>query len=423
MPRSVAYPIRRYVSRDAQLVTPSLRIFCSPSLQSGSHAGTMTENAFSTAASKIMNVPFLDLSEQYEAIRDDVGQAIKRVCESQQFILGPEVEALESEVADYCGARFAIGVSSGTDALLTALMALEVGPGDEVITTTYSFFATAGVVSRLGATPVFVDVEPHTLNLRPEEVERSVTANTRAIIPVHLYGRCARMDPLLELSKSRGIAIVEDAAQAIGAHDERGRSAGTMGSIGCFSFFPTKNLGGFGDGGMVVTDNPDHAHRLRTLRVHGGEPKYHHSIVGGNFRLDELQAAVLREKLALLPKWTEKRRENAANYRELLSGSGMEDRVTPLAGGPGHVYNQFVVRCQERDRLRSLLKERGIGTQVYYPVPLHLQECFRDLGYREGDLPVAETAARDSIALPVYPELAAEQQAYVVEAMGEFYGK
>ncbi len=370
-----------------------------------------------------MNVPFLDLNEQYETIRSEVDRAIAEVCESQRFILGPEVREFETEIADYCETEFAVGVSSGTDALLVALMALGVGPGDEVITTAYSFFATAGVIARVGAEPVFVDVEPDTLNLEPAAVEKAITDRTRAIIPVHLFGRCADMDRLMELSREHDIPVIEDAAQAIGARDEQGRPAGSMGSFGCYSFFPTKNLGGFGDGGMVVTDDPEMAKTVRALRVHGGKKKYHYSMVGGNFRLDELQAAVLRVKLRYLSEWTDRRRSNARTYREMLQDRDLGENVRVLEGGPGHVYNQFVVRCRDRDELRSFLGDHGIGTQVYYPVPLHLQECFADCGYTAGDLPVSEAAAGDSLALPVFPELTVDHQAYVVDRMADFYGQ
>ena len=362
-------------------------------------------------------VPLLDLKAQYASIRDEVRAAIDRVCESQHFILGPEVEALEREVAAFCGVKHAVGVSSGTDALLGALMALGVGPGDEVVTPSYSFFATAGVVARLGAKPVFADIEPGTFNVDPAQAKAKATPRTKAILPVHLFGRCADLDALLAL----GIPVVEDAAQAIGARDGKGRLAGTSGRASCFSFFPSKNLGGFGDGGMVVTDDADLAERLRVLRVHGSKPKYHHKLVGGNFRLDALQAAVLRVKLRHLPAWTERRRANAERYRRLFAEDGLTTDVRLPGDIPGHIYNQFVVRVRQRDRLRAHLEAAGIGTEVYYPVPLHLQECFAALGYRKGDLPQSEAAALDSLALPIYPELTEDQQHTVVQEVGRFY--
>jgi dTDP-4-amino-4,6-dideoxygalactose transaminase len=368
-----------------------------------------------------MRVPLLDLKAQYAAIRAEVQEAIERVCDSQQFILGPEVTALEEAIAAFCGARFAIGVSSGTDALLMALMALGVGPGDEVITTPYSFFATAGVIARLGARPVFVDIEPQTYNIDAAAVGAKITSRTKAILPVHLFGRCAEMDPILEAAAASGIGVVEDAAQAIGACDARGRQAGTMAQIGCFSFFPSKNLGAFGDAGMLVTDDEHLAETLRRLRVHGSGPKYYHRLIGGNFRLDALQAAVLRVKLNYLPAWIAARRRNAARYRQLFAEAGVGSWATLPLDAPGHIYNQFVIRCAERDRLQAFLRERGIGTEVYYPLPLHLQECFRDLGHRPGDFPHSELAARESLALPIYPELTEAQQRYVVEQITAFY--
>lgn len=370
-----------------------------------------------------IKVPLLDLKAQYDPIREEIREAIDRVCESQYFILGPEVNALEEELAAYCGSRFAIGVSSGTDALLVALMAAGVGPGDEVITSAYSFFATAGVVARLGARPMFVDIDPESYNLVPGDVVEKISDRTRAILPVHLFGRCADMDPILAAADAHDIPVIEDAAQAIGARDENGRFAGTLGLMGCFSFFPSKNLGAFGDGGMVTTDDEATAERLRILRVHGAKPKYHHSTVGGNFRLDALQAAVLRVKLKHLPDWTAERRSNARRYRELLRDADVLDVVKPPADVPGHIYNQFVVRVVDRDELRSFLKEARIGTEVYYPVPLHLQECFWDLGYRRGALPGSERAASETLALPIYPELSDAQQRYVVARMAEFYGR
>jgi dTDP-4-amino-4,6-dideoxygalactose transaminase len=369
----------------------------------------------------MIKIPLLDLKAQYSTIRSEIHAAIERVVESQHFILGPEVEALERELAAFCNVRFAIGVSSGTDALLAALMAIETGPGDEVITSAYSFFATAGVIARLGARPVFVDIDPKTFNLDSTKIEKKITSRTKAVIPVHLFGQCGELDPIMEIVKDSDIHVIEDAAQAIGARDDKKRQAGTIGHIGCFSFFPSKNLGAFGDGGMVVTNDGHLAETVRVLRVHGAKPKYHHSLVGGNFRLDALQAAILRVKLKHLTKWTEMRRNNASRYRLLFDEMGLSKCVSVSQDSAGHIYNQFVARFPDRDRLRSFLREKGVETEVYYPVPLHLQECFSDLGYRSGDFPNAEAAAHDSLALPVYPELTEEQQSYVVEQIGEFY--
>jgi dTDP-4-amino-4,6-dideoxygalactose transaminase len=368
-----------------------------------------------------VSVPLLDLKAQYATIRDDVRAALDRVCESQHFILGPEVSGLEQEIASLCGSRHGIGVSSGSDALLAALMALNIGPGDEVITTPYSFFATAGAIVRSGARPVFVDIDPETYNIDAQHAVESVGDRTRAIIPVHLFGRCAEMDPLLEVAARRSVSIIEDAAQAIGARDDYGRSAGSIGELGCFSFFPSKNLGAFGDAGMVVTSDDSLADTLRLLRVHGAKPKYHHRLVGGNFRLDALQAAILNVKLRYLGVWAAARRAHADQYRILFQEAGLEDWVTAPADSAGHVYNQFVIRAHARDELQSGLRARGIETEVYYPVPLHLQECFRGLGYAAGDFIHSERAAQESLALPVYPELTSEQQLLVVGAIAAFY--
>ncbi len=368
-----------------------------------------------------MKVPLLDLKAQYETIREEIEETVLRICSSQRFILGPEVSELEQEIAAHTGARFAIGVSSGTDALLASLLALEIGPGHEVITTAYSFFATAGVISRVGARPVFVDIEPDTFNMEPGAVAACMSSRTRAIMPVHLFGRCMDLDPILEMAGRRGVAVVEDAAQSFGAADAGGRSAGAVGSVGCFSFYPSKNLGAFGDGGMVITDDEALARRIRMLRVHGEAPKYHHRLVGGNFRLDSLQAAVLRVKLGHIREWTDARRENARRYRVLLEAAASPEGGLILPQDcPGHVYNQFVVRSPERDRMRSFLEDRGVATEIYYPLPLHLQECFGFLGYREGDFPGAEAAARSSLALPIYPELTLAQQQYVCTQIRRF---
>ena len=329
-----------------------------------------------------MNVPLLDLKAQYATIQSEIRAAIDRVCESQHFILGPEVSALETEVSALCGARSAVGVSSGTDALLVALMALDLGPGDEVITTPYSFFATAGVIARLGARPVFVDIDPHTFNIDLAAIPAKLSDKTKAIIPVHLYGRAVDVTDILPMAAERGIPIIEDAAQAIGATDDAGKQAGTRGRMGCFSFFPSKNLGAFGDGGMLVTNDEQLAIRLRTLRIHGGRPKYYHAVIGGNFRLDALQAAVLRVKLPYLTAWTAKRRENADRYRRLFQEAGLVDWITLPQDSPGHIYNQFTIRVPKRDQVRDFLSEGGVGTEIYYPLPLHLQECFAPLGYQ-----------------------------------------
>jgi dTDP-4-amino-4,6-dideoxygalactose transaminase len=377
-----------------------------------------------------MTIPLLDLEPQHAPLRDEILRAVSRVIERNAFILGEEVRSLEERVAAGCGSRFAVGVSSGTDALLVALMALDIRAGDEVIVPDFSFFATAGVVSRLGARPVFVDIDPVTFNLDPAAVARAVTPRTRAVIPVHLYGQCADMDPLLETARRRGLKVVEDAAQSIGAGYRGGRCAGTLGDAGCLSFFPTKNLGAMGDAGMVLTNDPALAERLRILRVHGAQPKYHHRAIGGNFRLDTLQAAVLGVKLDHLDRWTESRCENARRYEAMFMESGLlrDGTVSPprsvwtdTGARPPHIYNQFVIRARDRDRLAVHLRDRGIGTEVYYPVPFHRQECFRDLGHRPEEFPESERAARETLALPVYPGLTPDQQRTVVDAIREFY--
>lgn len=369
----------------------------------------------------MMNVPLLDLKAQYRTIRQDIREAIDRVCDSQHFILGPEVTLLEEEIAAFCGAPFAIGVSSGTDALLCALMAINTTPGDEVITTPLTFFATAGVITRLGARPVFADIDPQTFNLAPEALAGKITSRTKAIIPVHLFGRCADMAPILEVAEKHGLYVIEDAAQAIGAYTDDRRQAGSLGHLGCFSFFPSKNLGAFGDAGMIVTHDETLAERASTLRVHGSSPKYFHCTVGGNFRLDALQAAVLRVKLPYLPSWSRGRRRNADRYRQLFKDMELLEWVVLPEDTPGHIYNQFVVRLPQRDALRNFLNDQGVATEIYYPLPLHLQECFRNLGYRTGDFPQAEAVSSDSLALPIYPELSAHQQEYVVSQIKDFY--
>lgn len=368
-----------------------------------------------------VQVPLLDLKAQYATIRDDVRLAIERVVEAQGFVLGPEVTALEKELAEFLGIRHCIGVSSGTDALLVALMALNVGPGDEVITTPYSFFATAGVIARLNARPVFVDIEPDTFNLDDSAACALLTERTRAIMPVHLFGRVAELAELKSAAGARGIPIVEDAAQALGAVNAAGQQAGSIGAVGCFSFYPSKNLGAFGDAGLVSCNDDGLAERLRILRVHGGHARYYHDVVGGNFRIDALQAAVLRVKLPHLSAWTAGRRRNADRYRQLFKASGLDEIVRLPADAPGHIYNQFVVRVPERDQLQQDLKSNAVGTDVYYPLPLHLQECFRDLGYKAGDFPESERAAAETLALPIYPELTEAQQAWVVECIRRFY--
>lgn len=377
-----------------------------------------------------MKVPLLDLKAHHDPLEGELLEALTRVLRSQRFILGPEVEALEQAIAAYSGTRFAVGMSSGSDALLAALMALEIGSGDEVITTPYSFFATAGVIARLGATPVFVDIDASSYNIRADRIEAAITPRTRAIIAVHLFGQCADMEPILKIAARYGVRVVEDAAQAIGAEYHDGRRAGSMGDIGCFSFFPSKNLGALGDGGMVVTSDEGLDERLTILRVHGSKPKYYHRVVGGNFRLDALQAAVLRVKLGRLDGWTAQRQANARRYGALFRERGFfggrvglpAEMYRDAGVRHGHIFNQFVIRVPDRDRLQAHLRERGIGTEVYYPVPLHLQECFASLGARPGDFPEAERAARETLALPIYPELRPEQQETVVARIGEFYG-
>ncbi|MFH1549940.1 MAG: DegT/DnrJ/EryC1/StrS family aminotransferase [Planctomycetota bacterium] len=370
----------------------------------------------------VNGVPLLDLKAQYSAIGDEVREAINRVLESQRFILGPEVKALEDEIAEYCNCRYAVGVSSGTDALLVALMAIDVKAGDEVITTPYSFFATAGVVHRLGATPVFVDIEPDTYNINPELIESAITPRTKAVIPVHLFGQCAEMEPVLKIAERHGLKVIEDAAQAIGA-EYKGRRAGSMGDIGCFSFFPSENLGACGDGGMVTTNDKTLAGKMHALRVHGAEPKYYHQIVGGNFRLDAVQAAVLRVKLRHLDEWSEARQKNAADYDRRLTETGLAGKkvILPTVRQNRHIFNQYVLRVKNRDGLITYLRDEDAGCEVYYPVPLHLQKCFSYLGLRKGAFPESERAAESTLAIPIYPELTEAQRAYVVDKIASFY--
>ena len=369
-----------------------------------------------------MNVPLLDLQAQYVALRDDLQQAVERVMSSQRFVLGDEVRGLENSIAGYCRTKHAVGCASGSDALLLALMALDVKARDEVITTPFSFFATAACITRLGAHPVFVDIDPRTYNIDASQVADAITSRTKAIMPVHLYGQCAVMDPLLEVGKRRSVPIVEDAAQAIGATDN-GRPAGSMGLIGCFSFYPTKNLGGAGDGGILTTNDDDVAARLRRLRAHGGANEYEHDEVGINSRLDELQAAVLRVKFPSLDRWSKERAQKAALYSKLLIEADLSfPLVTPHVRDDGrHIFHQYVIRVPgNRDALMEHLKTRGVGTKVYYPIPLHLQACFNYLGYKEGQFPESESAAKETLALPVYPELSEEQQVYVVDSIKSF---
>ncbi len=421
-----------------------------------------------------MKVPLLDLKVQYQAIRDEIKGAVEEVLESQHFILGPKVEALEEAIASYCGCEYGVGVSSGTDALLIALMAKSIGAGHGVITVPYTFFATAGSVVRAGARPFFVDIDPVTYNIDPEGIKTFIGAecnfdnragalihkdsgtDIRAIIPVHLYGQCADMDRIMEIASEYDLLVIEDGAQAIGADYPSTTTgepmrAGSMGHFGCFSFFPTKNLGGFGDGGMVTTNDAEMAEKLKILRAHGSKPKYYHQLVGGNFRLDALQAAVLLVKLKYLDIWTNKRRQNASYYDSLFQQSGLADKgfVTPPravwenmscqnASNPkskipnpkseirnpklvGHIYNQYVIRAKNRDELRAYLSEHGIGTEIYYPLSLHQQACFAELGYPHGDFPESEKAAAETLALPIYPELQPAQQEYVVDRVSSFY--
>jgi dTDP-4-amino-4,6-dideoxygalactose transaminase len=388
-----------------------------------------------------MKVPLLDLRAQYAPLRARIEQAIREVCDSQQFVLGPRVTQLERDVARYSRATHALGMSSGTDALLVALMALEIGPGDEVITSPYTFFATAGVIARLGARPIFCDIDASTFNLSPARVRdfiendcelagsrlvnRTTRGVVRALMPVHLYGQMAEMDPLLEIASRCGLSVVEDAAQAIGAELADGRRAGSLGDVGCFSFFPTKNLGAFGDAGMCITNDAQLAQKLRILRVHGGEPKYYHAIIGGNFRLDELQAAVLSIKLECLDDWTAARQRNAAHYTRAFAAADVGKFVSTPAVNPGnrHIFNQYVIRAARRDELRAYLLEHGIGTEIYYPVPLHSQRCFAYLGHVPEEFPEALRASRETLALPVYPELEPEQLDYVVRRTAAFYGR
>ncbi|MDP9083621.1 MAG: DegT/DnrJ/EryC1/StrS family aminotransferase [Pseudomonadota bacterium] len=386
------------------------------------------------------NVPLLDLKAQFSQIRAEVMPVIDQVCASQHFILGEHVRAFENEAARYCGTTSGIGVSSGTDALLLALMALGIGPGDEVITSPFTFFATAGTIARLGARPVFCDIDPRTFNLSPAAVQafidehcakqgaklinRASGGQIKALLPVHLYGQSADMQGLMAIARRHQLKVVEDAAQGIGTEDTNAVRVGSIGDVGCFSFFPSKNLGAFGDAGLCTTSDAELAESMRVLRVHGGKPKYFHAVIGGNFRIDELQAAVLRVKLKYLDGWTAGRQRNAGYYSQAFADAGLETKVrTPVASAGGrHIFNQYIVRAQRRDALKSFLIERGIGCEIYYPVSLHQQKCFAYLGYAPGDFPESERAAQETLALPIYPELQPEQLAQVVETVVEFYG-
>ncbi|MGZ3515147.1 MAG: DegT/DnrJ/EryC1/StrS family aminotransferase [Thermodesulfobacteriota bacterium] len=376
-------------------------------------------------------VSFFDLAVQFKSIEEEVKSALDEVFRTQQFIMGPKVQALEEAIARYCGTRYAIGVASGSDALLLSLMALGIGRGDEVLIPPFTFFATAGSVSRLGATPVFVDIDPETYNIDPSRIEEKVSSKTKVIIPVHLFGQCADMNPLLQIAKEKKLFLIEDAAQALGAEykpiaGKDARRAGQMGDLGCFSFYPTKNLGAFGDAGMVVADNSDLSEKVRLLRAHGSQPKYFHKWIGMNSRLDTIQAAILLVKFKYLEKWTGERQKKAERYRllfqELLSSvEGI--RLPTIQYQNRHIFHQYVIRVRERDRLRKFLAEEGIGTDIYYPLPLHLQECYASLRYRRGDLPHSEKASEEVLALPIYPELTEDQQLAVVERIKAFYEK
>jgi dTDP-4-amino-4,6-dideoxygalactose transaminase len=366
--------------------------------------------------------PLVDLKAQYRAIKAEVDAAIQRVMDSQHFILGPEVESFEKEVADYCGTRFGIACASGSDALLLALMALEAGPGDEIVTTPFTFVATAGAIARLGARPVFVDIEAGTYNIDASKLEAAITSKTKAMIPVHLFGMSADMEAITRVANRRGIPVIEDAAQAIGATYD-GKPVGSIGLCGCFSFFPSKNLGGAGDGGMLTTNDAALADKLRVLHLHGGRTKYEYELMGMNSRLDALQAAILRVKLRHLDSWSEGRRRNAARYDELFSRLGVnrEIRRPRIQTRCTHIYNQYVIRASRRDELKAFLRDRGVPSEIYYPLPLHLQQAFAYLGYKRGDFPESEAASAEVLALPVFPEMTEDQQNLVVDSIAAFY--
>jgi dTDP-4-amino-4,6-dideoxygalactose transaminase len=388
-----------------------------------------------------MKVPLLDLNAQYLNMKAELDGAVHAVLASQHFILGPEVERCEQAIAAYSQCSHGIGMSSGTDALLVCLMAEDIGPGDEVITSPYTFFATVGAIARLGATPVFVDIDPATYNLNVSQLAAKITNRTKAIIPVHLYGQSADMDPVMAIARTHNLLVIEDAAQSIGA-EYGGRRSGSIGLYGCLSFFPSKNLGAAGDAGMVVTNDPERAAKVACLRAHGARPKYYHRLLGGNFRLDALQAAVVSAKFRHLDGWTAGRNRNAERYNRLFAESGLDVMNSrdwaasgrppgALTGGPQlvlpsvvtdrHVFNQYVIRLSSRDALKAELQRQGVGTEVYYPVPMHLQDCFKDLGHREGDFPESEAAAKETLALPIYPELTDDQAAYVVASIRGFF--
>jgi len=367
-----------------------------------------------------MQIPILDLKAQYANIKDEITQAINEVCENQAFALGPAVAEFEEKVAAYCSSKYAIGVSSGTDALLVSLMALDMKPGDEVITTPFTFFATAGSIVRLGAKPVFIDVDRDSFNIDPSAIEQKINKKTRAIIPVHLFGQVAQMKPIIEIAKRYNLAVIEDAAQAIGASQD-GIKAGNFGDCGCFSFYPTKNLGGFGDGGLVTTNREDLAQKIRALRDHGQNPRYFYKIIGGNFRLDGIQGAVLNVKLRYLDEWNEKRRQNAALYDSLFTGSPI--KIPKIDKNNVSIYHQYTITTPKRDKLKQFLAENNIGSAIFYPKPLHLQDCFSDLGYRPGDLPIAEQLCEEVLSLPIYAELEPEQIEYVAKTVLKYFGK
>ncbi|WP_264739661.1 DegT/DnrJ/EryC1/StrS family aminotransferase [Cytobacillus firmus] len=370
-----------------------------------------------------MKVPMLDLSEQYQGLKSEVLEVLDGVMSSSRFILGDNVKKLEADVAKYSNVNHGIGCGNGSDAIHIALQALGVGPGDEVITTAFTFFATGGAIARAGATPVYVDIDPVTFNIDPSKIEAAITEKTKAIIPVHLYGQMADMESLAKIAEKHNLAIVEDAAQAIGAK-HNGKSVGELGTAATYSFFPTKNLGAYGDGGMIVTDNDDVAEKCRVIRVHGSKPKYYHHVLGYNSRLDELQAAVLNVKFPHLDKWSEMRRKNADTYTSLLKEKVGDHVVTPVEKeGNYHVFHQYTLRVEKRDELQKYLQDQGVSTMIYYPLPLHVQPVFQELGYKEGDLPITEKAAKEALSLPMFPELKREQQEYVVEKIAEFYGK
>ncbi|MFH2045568.1 MAG: DegT/DnrJ/EryC1/StrS family aminotransferase [Pseudomonadota bacterium] len=376
-----------------------------------------------------MKVPLLDLKAQYSSIKEEILKITADIYESQYFILGPHVEKLENEIANYCSTKYALGVSSGTDALLLALMASGIGPGDSVLTSPYTFFATAGSIVRADAKPIFVDIDPDTYNISPEKILKTISSmgknerkSLKAIMPVHLYGQCADMGAILEIAENNNLLVIEDAAQAIGSEYKKKR-AGSFGDFGCFSFFPSKNLGAFGDGGIITTNSSTFYEKMQILRVHGSHPKYYHKYIGGNFRLDALQAAIVSVKLKYLDQWTAARQNNAQKYRLLFDKAGLSERITlPSEKENRHIYNQFIIKVSgKRDELRSYLNDAGIGSEIYYPVPLHLQECFSYLGYKKGDMPVSEDSSANTIALPIYPELTDDMQIYVVEKIKEFY--